>query len=417
MSPLNLLPNAESFTFWSPTDAQTPVFFKEDHGVLGAQCINKPHCFGKWIGRAAIQAGETYTAAVECSVENMPMSAGHDANNVYAMLNWLNKDGTYLRREYLEVAWQPEGSPHNWIHMTCTTAAPENAVTAEIELTLSTPGTVRWRNNSLTEAYPIRPRPVRIASAFFTPRRNLALNLETMLALADQAGQMQADVLLFTESCYDRGVTPIQAKAVPIPSAGPDDVLGQLGAKAKQYSCNILVNITECENGFFFNSTVLLDRNGQYIGKYRKSHLPIVEKEAGFSPGNELPVFVTDFATIGVMTCFDLAFMDIGRTLRNKGAQLIFVPTIGNFMLYSQMLAKDTGMYVVVSGGDMPHPSRIINPNGDIIACVDGTADGIAFMEIDLSKNFYSPGTGFFPAASNARNALYNQRRHELYRF
>jgi len=417
MNTSNLLPNAESFTTLSPTDAQTPVFFREDGGILGARRTDRPHCFGKWAARAAVQAGTTYTAAVECRVDEMPKRIGPKDNHAYALLNWLNKDGIYLRREYLEASPKKADSPQEWLRLFCASTAPQGAVTAELELTLCTPGTVRWRNASLSESAPLPPRPVRVASAFFEPRRDLARNLETMLALAEQAGQMQADVLLFTESGYDRGVAPIQAKAVPIPSAAPEDVLGQLGAKAKQYNCNILVNLVEDEGGFYFNSTVMLDRSGQYIGKYRKSHLPTVEKEAGFSPGNELPVFKMDFATIGIMTCYDLVFMDIGRTLRSKGAEMLFVPTIGNFMLCSQMLARETGMHVVLSGSGPPHPSRVINPNGDIIASVDGAADGIAFAEIDLAKGFYSRETGFFPAVSNARSALPSQQRHELYRF
>ena len=415
MSSLNLLPDIKNFAFWSPTEAQTPRHSREEPGILSAQCIDKPYCFGKWTGRAAVKSGTTFAATVECRIDASRIT-GHEKNLVYAMINWQSKEGRYIRREYLEATPQSTDDSQ-WIKLICIAQAPEGAVIAELELTLNTPGAVKWRNPSLTETTPIPPRPVKIASAFFEPRRDLGRNLETMLKLADQAGQMQADVLLFTESAYDRGVTPIQAKPVPVPSASPDDVLGQFAAKAKAYNYNILVNIVECENGFFFNSTVLLDRNGQYIGKYRKSHLPTVEKEAGFSAGNELPVFEMDFATIGVMTCFDLVYMDAGRTLSNKGAEMIFVPTIGNFMLQSQMLAKETGRYVVVSGGDIPHPSRIINPDGAIIASVDGTADGIAYAEIDLSKGFDAIGTGFYPATSSARCAIFNQRRQELYLF
>jgi len=330
------------------------------------------------------------------------------------MANWLDENGKYIRREYLII--EPQTMGQEWVKLSAVFIAPQGAAKAEIELTLHAPGAVKWQNVTLAEAPPIAPRPVRIASAFFAPRRNLQRNLEAMLELADKAGEKQADVLLFTESAYDRGVTPIEAKCVPIPSISSDDVLGQFAAKAKQHNCNIIVNLTENEGGFFFNTTVLLDRNGKYVGKYRKSHLPPVEKEAGYSPGDDLPVFAMDFATIGILTCFDLAFLDTGRTLKSKGAELIFVPTIGNFMLYSQVQAKENGMYVIVSGGDLPHPSRILDPNGDIIASVDGACDGIAFAEIEVSRGFYSMATGFYPATSNAGNALFNQRRKKLYK-
>lgn len=403
--------NNLDFKFWSPTEAQAPKHYREDNSVLVLHCDGAPYCYGKWIAKTTIKTGATYVATVECRIESCPT---HEDNHAYAMINWRDENGKYIQREHLMSSNLPENH-HEWLTLTCTSEAPEGATEAELELTLSAPGKVKWRNATIIETTKAPTRPVKIASAFFTPRYDLQQNLETMLTLADQAGKQKADILLFTESAYDRGITPIQAKCIPVPSASPDDPLGRLGTKAKEHNLNILVNIVECENGFFFNSTVLLDRNGQYKGKYHKSHLPPVEKEAGFSPGNTLPILETDFATIGIMTCFDLAFIDIGHTLREKGAEIIFVPTIGNFMLYSQILAKEAGRYIVVSGGDKPHPSRIINPNGDIIASVDGTADGIAFTEIDLSKSFYSMALGFYPAKSNAHNALHNQRRQHLY--
>ena len=393
-----------NFTFWSPTNKQTPEHSR-DANTLSAECKTAAFCFGKWISSTPVVPSQTYAASVECYTKS--------PDSVYAMANWLDENGKYIRREYLEI--ESQTAEQEWTTLSAVLVAPECAAKAEIELTLHAPGAVKWRNAAFTATTPIPPRPVRIASVFFTPRRNLQHNLETMLQLADQAGEKQADVLLFTEMAYDRGVMPLEVKCVPIPSQNPDDVLGQLAAKAKQYNFNIIVNLTENENGFFFNTTVLLNRNGQYVGKYRKSHLPTVEKEAGYSPGNELPVFEMDFATIGILTCFDLAFIDAGRTLKSKGAELIFVPTIGNFMLYSQIQAKENGLYVIVSGGDVPHPSRIINPNGDIIANVDGTADGVAFAEIDISHGFYSMATGFYPATSNASNAMLNQRRNDLY--
>lgn len=390
-----------SFEFWSPTEGQMPEHFKEAPDIVGL-CSSKPYCFGKWVSRVEIESG-TYTASVECNSES-PYNSGH----VYAMVNWLDKDGKYLRREYLT----PTGASE-WFRVECTASSPTSAAYMEIELTLASPGEVRWKNASIVKAEAVTPRPVKIASAFFTPRRNLAQNLETMLSLCDKAGPV--DVLLFTESAYDRGVSPIEAKCIPVPSQSPDDPLGQLGAKARLHNCNILVNVTENDGGFFFNTTVIIGRDGNFIGKYRKSHLPTVEKEVGFSPGNELPVFDLDFARIGILTCFDIVFPQAARTLRSKGAELIFLPTIGNFMLQSQMTAKYNGIHVVVSGGDLPHPSRIIDPNGNIVSSVDGTEDGVAFAEIDLASGFYSPATGFFPASSNAGNALHYQHRHELY--
>ena len=116
-----------------------------------------------------------------------------------------------------------------------------------------------------------------------------------------------------------------------------------------------------------------------------------------------------------MLICFDLEFFEAGRILKQNGAEIIFVPTIGNYMLQSQILAKWNGVYVVVSGCDSPSPSRIIDPNGEIIAAADGCEDSLAFCEIDLSEGYYKPGTGFWPAVSDAKNALDKKRRTDIY--
>jgi predicted amidohydrolase len=395
----NLLPELNNFMSWSPTPGQTPKFIKEP-GILGICGGGNSYRFGKWTGTAAVRAGATYEAAVEF-MEN-------DAGAAYMLLNWRDSEGKSIRREYPDQRIESGGG---WVRLCRTAQAPGDAFEAEVELSLTGPGSVRWRNASFIERDEVTPRPVRIASAFFEPRRKLDKNMEVMLELADRAGEQKADVLLFTESGYDRGVTPISVKGVSIPG----DVTGRFSEKARQYQCNILVNLTEEEDGFYFNTTVLIDRTGRLIGKYRKVHLPTGEQESGYSPGNELPVFEMDFGKVGVLTCFDIEFFEAGRVLRNKGAEIIFLPTIGNYLMNSQMQARWHGLYVVVSGAHPPHPSRIIDPHGELIASVDGEADGIAFAEINLAEGIYCQGTGFWPAVSDARNSLFWKRRKGLY--
>ncbi|MBK9928457.1 MAG: hypothetical protein IPP04_01105 [Saprospiraceae bacterium] len=39
------------------------------------------------------------------------------------------------------------------------------------------------------------------------------------------------------------------------------------------------------------------------------------EAESGAVPGNELPVFTTDFGTIGILICWDYAFPEVARII------------------------------------------------------------------------------------------------------
>jgi predicted amidohydrolase len=394
-------------TPWSPDERQQPEFFREEGGILGMRDGGKAHCFGKWLSTAEVQPGAAYTARVEYHAEGV----AHEPLSVYVLMNWKNADGQYIRREYMERSEGCGGS--GWVAMARTAMAPESAASVELELSFCETGTVRYRNLSLTAAEAVPPRPVRIASAFFEPRRNLVKNLDTMLGLCGQAGEMKADILVFTEYAYDRGAAQtMRERGCPFPGA----VTGRFSEMARKYNMYILVNLAEEEDGFYFNSTAVIDRAGALIGRYRKAHLPTMEKEAGFCPGGELPVFALDFGTIGMLICFDLEYPEAGRTLRHKGAEIIFVPTVGNYLVQSQMQARWNGVYVVTSGGDGPHNSRIVNPHGEIIASYEGPGDGLAFAVIDLAGGCYrGPGTGFGPPASDTRNALRAKRREDLY--
>ncbi len=86
----------------------------------------------------------------------------------------------------------------------------------------------------------------------------------------------------------------------------------------------------EKEGSLIYNTGVLMDRGGNIAGKYRKVQLPLAEAEFGVTPGCEFPVFDTDFGKIGILICFDHFFPEPARILSYNGAEIIFVPTIGN---------------------------------------------------------------------------------------
>ena len=57
--------------------------------------------------------------------------------------------------------------------------------------------------------------------------------------------------------------------------------------------------------------------------------LPREEIDGGVTPGDALPVFETDFGTIGMMICWDVTFPEAARTLAKQGAEVIFLPIWG----------------------------------------------------------------------------------------
>ncbi|HHY39307.1 MAG TPA: carbon-nitrogen hydrolase [Clostridia bacterium] len=118
------------------------------------------------------------------------------------------------------------------------------------------------------------------------------------------------------------------AWAEPIP--GPTTEAMQ--PLAKELGIVLIVPVYEyAMDGVYFNTAVVYDADGSYLGKYRKSHIPegpqYIEKYY-FTPGDlGYPVFKTKFCTIGVLICWDEWFPEPSRILALKGADIIFYPS------------------------------------------------------------------------------------------
>src|SRR5918994_1709882 len=135
--------------------------------------------------------------------------------------------------------------------------------------------------------------------------------------------------------------------------------------------------------------------DGQLIGKYRKSSIPLMDTAQSTEPrGNEkfyftpgdlgFPTFATPFARIGILICYDRHFPEAARVLGLGGAEIVFVPTATTRMtrylwdLELRAHAVANAYYVCgvnkvgvdVGGSSRNHfgSSLIANPRGEIIA-------------------------------------------------
>jgi predicted amidohydrolase len=130
---------------------------------------------------------------------------------------------------------------------------------------------------------------------------------------------------------------------------------------------------------------VLIGRHGEIAGIYRKVQLPDEEVQGGLTPGNDYPVFQTDFGTIGLMTCYDVMFPDTAHALARQGAEIILMPIWGGDETLAKARAIENKVFLVASGYD--HPTYIMDPDGERLATATekGTA---AVFTIDLSKRY-----------------------------
>jgi N-carbamoylputrescine amidase len=151
---------------------------------------------------------------------------------------------------------------------------------------------------------------------------------------AREAAKQGAQVMCFQELFYGPYFCQVQENehfeyAEPIPDGPTTKLMQDL---AKETGMVLVVPIFEMEQeGFYYNTAAVIDADGTYLGKYRKTHIPHVKgfwEKFYFRPGNTgYPVFDTAVGRIGVYICYDRHFPEGWRALGLNGARIVFNPS------------------------------------------------------------------------------------------
>lgn len=159
---------------------------------------------------------------------------------------------------------------------------------------------------------------------------------ESMIAkhveLLEQAAAQGAQVICFQELFYGPYFGIVQdtkyyeyAESVPGPTT---ELFAEL---AKKHNMVVVLPVyEEDQTGVLYNTAAVIDADGTYLGKYRKHHIPHVDRfweKFYFRPGNlGWPVFDTAVGKVGVTICYDRHFPEGWRVLGLNGAEIVFNP-------------------------------------------------------------------------------------------
>lgn len=331
--------------------------------------------------------------------------------SAYAVITQRPDEGKALERCYA-VNENEKGTKKSFIFK-----LREGCTKLTIELGLKCEGKVVFNEPILEEVKEIKKRPVRIACTKIIYGETKEIQLEKIEAMIDKIAPEKPDLIAFSEHINTHGV-PGTPKEKAETTEGM--YCTAMSKKAKEYKTYIVANFTEKDDKGYYNTSVLIGRDGKIKGKYRKTHLAFGEYEAGLTPGSSHDVFETDFGKVGMLVCWDAYFPEPARILAKKGAELIVISTVGDPGFRHVSRALENGVYVAVSGAQFQNlndkkigASKIIAPDGKILSEVHEFGE-YAFYEIDLSDKT-TIGWLSFETDGIPDNVYMNERRPDLY--
>ena len=186
--------------------------------------------------------------------------------------------------------------------------------------------------------------------------------------------------------------------------------------------------IAELEDDKVYNTCFVFDRNGEIIGRHRKTHLFDIDVKGGvrmmesdtLTAGDDVTVIDTEFGKIGIAVCYDVRFEDLFMNMALKGAHTIFLPaafTTVTGPLHWELLMRaraiDNEVYfAAISPGRNPEGpyqafghTMFIDPWAKVLAEA-GTGEEIVYAEADLD----------YLETVRAQLPVLRHRRPELYK-
>jgi predicted amidohydrolase len=265
--------------------------------------------------------------------------------------------------------------------------------------------------------------------------------VKRMIDLLDQAKAQKCDLVVYPElaltTFFPRWYMTDQAEVDAwFEREMPNAATRPLFAKAKDYGIAFSFGYAELTpDGHHFNTSILVDKAGKIVGKYRKVHLPghaeFDEKRSFqhlekryFEPGDlGFPVWRTMGGILGMCICNDRRWPETYRVMGLQGVELVMLgyntPSLNSEKegealekrMFHHRLSVQAGAYqnstwvvAVAKGGvEDGHPlfagSVIVNPDGEVVAEAKTEDDELAVADCDLDATLFGKETIFNFAA------------------
>ena len=174
------------------------------------------------------------------------------------------------------------------------------------------------------------------------------INLKRAIELMNDAVSMNVDVICLPELFLGAGT--VEEWSSP--------TVRELCDFARGNSVYVIPNLYIHDEEGKFSASPLINRKGEIVGVYKKTHLfPWEYRFTKLKLGSDLPVFDTEFGKIGILICQDAMVPEAPRVMALKGAEILFVQSRmpGPFLVpwrdVMRVRAIENQVYLVSVGG------------------------------------------------------------------
>jgi nitrilase len=177
-------------------------------------------------------------------------------------------------------------------------------------------------------------------------------------------------------------------------------------------------------DGRIHNTTVVFDRDGKEIARYRKIHMFDITTPDGvsyresnaFAPGDAISTYECEGVTVGCAICYDLRFPDLFQALAEKGAEMIALPSAftmqtgkDHWEVLCRARAIETETYFLAAAQTGSHiagnevrqtygHSMVIDPWGHVVA---KASDGVGTVTTRIDPSRVSKVRAQIPVAQH----------------
>lgn len=178
-------------------------------------------------------------------------------------------------------------------------------------------------------------------------------NFALLQGLAREAATTRPDLVVFPEYAIAGWPYPTEAAinglAEPVPGDG--SWYRRYSALAQELRTPLLCALVERDGAKSYNTGFLLDRDGQFVGKYRKVHANLGEQTWwGWSQGESLAPLELDGVRYGVSICADMWYPETVRCEELLGANVVLHQSLADDMGHLvPARAFDSGLPIVAA--------------------------------------------------------------------